>query len=396
MVFFLAAALLTGLVVFAIGRPLFRGGAARASAHDHNLTVYQDQLSELSRDMERGLISEDEAAAARAEIGRRLLAEQKAADAAKASADGGRAARMAGLAALGLAPLLAGAIYLGVGAPGAPDQPLAARTDARTAPPGDDGMHAEMEDLLSQLEARLAENPEDVVGWAMLARSRASLRQYDAASAAYSRAYRLTEGEEPRIAGEYAEARVLANDGVMDMEAFGIFQRLLARDEKDPQARYYLALAKAQSGDADGALADWRALLADTPADAPWVRAVQAQITEITGETFAAPQPSAAAPTTPATAPTPPSAAAPSGPNAEQMAAAAAMSESDRAAMIEGMVARLAARLEENPDDLEGWRRLARAYAVMGRDDDARRANEQILRLAPGDAAAEAALGRSE
>ena len=42
------------------------------------------------------------------------------------------------------------------------------------------------------------------------------------------------------------------------------------------------------------------------------------------------------------------------------------MSPAERQAMIRGMVDRLAVRLDANPDDAEGWQRLARAYAVLG------------------------------
>ena len=40
-------------------------------------------------------------------------------------------------------------------------------------------------------------------------------------------------------------------------------------------------------------------------------------------------------------------------------------------AMIEGMVASLAKRLESEPDDVDGWLRLIRSYVVLGRAEDA-------------------------
>jgi cytochrome c-type biogenesis protein CcmH len=45
------------------------------------------------------------------------------------------------------------------------------------------------------------------------------------------------------------------------------------------------------------------------------------------------------------------------------------------------MVERLAARLRDNPDDLEGWRRLARAYQVLGDTDKASDAHAKIEAL---------------
>ncbi|PHR61440.1 MAG: hypothetical protein COA43_03585 [Robiginitomaculum sp.] len=61
----------------------------------------------------------------------------------------------------------------------------------------------------------------------------------------------------------------------------------------------------------------------------------------------------------------------PKGPNQEQINAAAQMSSQDRAAMIEGMVAQLAQKLEDNSDNPEGWVRLLRARKVLAQTDQA-------------------------
>ncbi|MFQ5959697.1 MAG: tetratricopeptide repeat protein, partial [Alphaproteobacteria bacterium] len=78
--------------------------------------------------------------------------------------------------------------------------------------------------------------------------------------------------------------------------------------------------------------------------------------------------------------------AAPSGPTQEDVENAQAMSDDDRVEMIRGMVARLAGRLEDNPDDLEGWLRLGRAYGALGDAAGARDAYAQAATLAPDDA----------
>jgi cytochrome c-type biogenesis protein CcmH len=61
------------------------------------------------------------------------------------------------------------------------------------------------------------------------------------------------------------------------------------------------------------------------------------------------------------------------------------MSGADRTAMIRGMVARLAERLKDQPDDVVGWQRLARSYEVLGEPAKAREAHAQIARLRPDD-----------
>jgi cytochrome c-type biogenesis protein CcmH len=54
-------------------------------------------------------------------------------------------------------------------------------------------------------------------------------------------------------------------------------------------------------------------------------------------------------------------------------------------AMVQAMVERLEKRLQENPADPEGWARLGRSYAVMGRLDAAQAAFARAYKLAPKD-----------
>jgi cytochrome c-type biogenesis protein CcmH len=56
------------------------------------------------------------------------------------------------------------------------------------------------------------------------------------------------------------------------------------------------------------------------------------------------------------------------------------------AADIEGMVARLAARLEQNPDDPKGWVMLARSYKALGRYPEAAEAYGKGIKLVETDA----------
>lgn len=367
MLLFIAAFLVTGVVVWALTRPLLRPLTAPEAASAFNAAVFRDQLKELEREVARGAIAESEAAVARTEIERRLLA---AATRAEAPAKVGAASRSAAMLVGAAVAIAAGGIYLTIGRPGAPDRPLSARVDTEKSIPGGDAMHGEMNDLVRQLAEKLEENPGDPQGWALMARSLMRLDRASEALGAYERAIRLSNGGDGALRAEYAEARIVAAQGAVDDTAREIYRAMLREDPQNAQARYYLATAKAQDGDTAGALADWRALLADTPAGAPWREMLEQRIAEASG---------AQAPAR--------------GPARADVEAAAQLSEGERAAMIEGMVARLAARLEQNPQDLAGWRQLARAYGVQGKSDDAARAHERVLALAPNDPDALWALG---
>jgi cytochrome c-type biogenesis protein CcmH len=54
-------------------------------------------------------------------------------------------------------------------------------------------------------------------------------------------------------------------------------------------------------------------------------------------------------------------------------------------AQVEAMVARLAAKMRENPQDVEGWKLLGRSYAVMGRYEDSVKAFAQAAERSPRD-----------
>ena len=83
------------------------------------------------------------------------------------------------------------------------------------------------------------------------------------------------------------------------------------------------------------------------------------------------------------------------GPTAEQMRAARDMSPDEQTEMIRGMVEGLAARLADQPDDIEGWRMLARSYGVLGETAKAAEAAKRVAELLPGDAGAQIAYAEA-
>ena len=157
--FWVTLAAMTVLAALAVLLPLVRRRTAAAAP---DLAIYRDQLAEVDRDLAAGLVTAAEAEAARVEVKRRLLA---AADRiAAAGAPGAGRGRRWAVAAAGLVvvPLLAVGLYLVIGVPDLPDQPLTARREA----PSD---HQDLAALIEQVEARLAENPDDGRGWEVLA-----------------------------------------------------------------------------------------------------------------------------------------------------------------------------------------------------------------------------------
>ena len=129
MIVWAVSVLLVAGVLALILWPLLRSPRTTAALGSHDMEVYRDQLAELERDLERGLIDADEAGAARAEIQRRVLSAGDAAER-TASASGGRRRITAAALAI-LVPAAALAIYFDRGAPNLPGQPFAEQQERR-------------------------------------------------------------------------------------------------------------------------------------------------------------------------------------------------------------------------------------------------------------------------
>src|SRR5579885_3501557 len=331
MILWLVFALMTAAAVFAVLWPLARGHETQAGSE---LEVYRDQLSEIERDRAAGLIGQAEADAARVEVSRRLIAAADAAEFRHPIPMGSALWRRRAVAVAGLVlvPVGAIALYLSLGSPQMPGEPLQARLRA---------IHNDrsIASLVAQVEAHLAQNPADARGYAVLA-------------PVYLQLGRFTDAVNAR---RRVLALAAAANGIVTADAKSAFERAVTLDANDAKARFFIGVAAEQDGDRDKAAAIWQDMLKTAPADAPWIDTVRQALARIGTAAPPVAGPPAAAP----------------GPSAGDIAAASQMSEQDRTAMIRSMVARLADRLKQNGDDVDGWQRLLRAYVVLNERDKA-------------------------
>ncbi|MFT3989749.1 c-type cytochrome biogenesis protein CcmI [Aestuariivirga sp.] len=336
MMIWLIFAGMTMAVMAALLLPVLRmradSGVAR-SAYDR--AVFRDQLAELDRDVIRGTIGAAEAEAARNEISRRILQVPEL----KAAAVH-RGFPIAALLGVLIVPAVAMGLYLWVGTPRLPDVPLAARLDNAVA-------NGDLDAMVVKVERHMAEKPDDLRGWEVLASTYRKAGRYDDAAAAFANILRLSP-KTPELLSNYGEMLYLANQGMVTAEAHRAFSDALALDPKFPMARYFAALALKQEGKQAEALAAFQSFLADSPADAPWRSRLEKEIAGIN--------------------------ASPPALTDEQMSAGAAMSAGDQAQMIHGMVDGLEAKLKADGSDLAGWQKLIRARTVLGETDKAKAA----------------------
>ncbi len=361
MIFWVLLALMTAAVVLVVIAPLARPATGLAAASGDEARVYRDQLSELERDKERGLIGGEEADAARAEIGRRLLAATRRP--AAASAPRPAANRIIALITVIAIPAIALPLYLVLGQPDMPDAPLAKRLSAAPA-------SGNIADMIGRVEKHLAANPGDLSGWRVVAPIYARMNRLDDAVEAWGRLVAAGEQDADTLEN-YGAGLVDTNDGIVSPEAQSVLARAVAADPDRARARFYYAEGLRQAGSFDEALKQVDELIRRSPADAPWLETVRKK----RGEILAALKKPADTPepaTLPSTLP-------------------AAGTGVDKAT-IEGMVDGLAAKLAADPNNRDGWIRLMRSNLVLGRPDKAKAALADARKAFAGNADALAAI----
>lgn len=247
-------------------------------------------------------------------------------------------------------------------------------------PPGPEAEASAPAGSIAALEARVAQNPQDGTAWQALGFARFSEARYDGAAEAYAKAVAI-DPSSAVLWSALGEARVMASQrDPMPPAALEAFRKAASLDAKDPRARYFLAVNRDLGGDHKGAVADWLALLRDTPPGAPWEADLRRTIEQVgkINKLETAPQLAAADAARkaafPAAAPALTAAQGIPGPSQQQLQAASGMTSGQQREMAEGMVASLEAKLKANPGNIDGWAMLMRSRQTLGQTDAARKA----------------------
>lgn len=375
MLFWIITGLLTLGVVATLALALMRGTADERPPAAYDLDVYRDQLREVARDLERGVLSEADAERATNEVSRRILA----ADAALARSQSGmRVGRAAPVVALGTALILIGGtfyIYLELGAPGYGDLALRDRIESaqilRAERPSQDAAEASLPSpplsdaspdyvaLVEQLRDAVQNRPDDLEGLILLSQAESRLGNFAAAHAAKAQVIEQKGADATATDfSEYADLMILAAGGYVSPEAEAVLERTLAMDPTDGPARYYFGLMMSQTGRPDTALRVWDQLLREGPEDAPWITPIDAQITNMAmraGVDYARPAIGSGR-----------------GPSQADIAAAEDMTPSERMDMIRGMVTGLSDRLATEGGPVEEWAQLISALGTLGEIEQSR------------------------
>ncbi len=363
MIFWLLLGLCIALAIYFAVAPLLRRQTSQPE-QDRRQLLYRQQIAEVETEQAQGIIRADEATALRTEAQRRLLSltplKQQATDL-------GGSRIIPALALAGMILIGSVSLYLMLGSPLVPssklDQTAVTYSVPQQSPLTAADPDQEIDALIAKLVERLAQTPDEVEGWRLLAAAQFDRGRYKEAVTAYEKALELDPAHAASHSA-FGEALVMIAGGVVTEQADAVFDTTLGIDSEDARAKFFKGLGLDQAGDANAALDLWIEMVNTAPVGADWVDEVRQRIHQRAAQVdidisdrlkvIAPPDPSVAR-----------------SPSAAQIEAATKMSQADREVMIKGMVASLAAKLEQNPDDPEGWSRLIRSLHVLGQTDDA-------------------------
>lgn len=335
------ATLMTLLVVAWLVYPLLRTSTQKSvSAEVLNIAIHRDQLAALEADLQRGAINPQDFETTRDELQLRLLDDTQSHDSTPQTVKPPFLTAKTSAWAVGIVtPLLAVAMYWHLGTPQAIEQ---VNTRNMSAP--------QVEDLVHKLAARLQNEPDNHKGWAMLARSYKVIGRLDEAQRAFEKTGDLLRSE-PDTMVEYADLLAVRADSNLEGRPLALINQALALDPTHPVGLMLSGVAAFKRSEFPLAIAQWEKLLTllePGSADAQQVETDIAEAKTRAGLTPSSIQESGILPPVPA-------------------GAAAGITPE----MINQMVDRLATRLKDTPDDVVGWSKLARAYKVQGRLDEA-------------------------
>ena len=222
-------------------------GADRKAA---NLAIFRDQLADLERERNEGSLDESEFEQARNELQRRQLEEVEAGD--EAGPAPASTSRPTAVALLVLLPLAALAAYAVLGNPRALDPVNTAPQKQMTA--------ADIEGMVAKLAARMQQNPDDMNGWLMLARSYKMLGRYAESVEAYAKAEPVIE-KDPELLASYAETLAMASGKGLSGKARELIDKALKLDPQHGHTLFLAGAAAMEAGDAKNGIAYWEALL---------------------------------------------------------------------------------------------------------------------------------------
>ncbi|HMS85126.1 MAG TPA: c-type cytochrome biogenesis protein CcmI [Nitrospira sp.] len=214
-------------------RPLLMRQSAVSSEQEKKLPVYRQQFSELEQDLANGLLTDEQYQAARSELERRVLEETGSTETSMTTSGGIVNLRFVALSLAMIIPAASGVLYWTLGNPAAMTHPTVSAAQGGS---GGDGQMADgLNQLIEQLRKKLEQNPNDGVGWGLLARSYMAMERYADAVPIFERATKL-DPENAGLLADYADALAVHQGRKLEGRPETLIQKALKLDPHNVKA----------------------------------------------------------------------------------------------------------------------------------------------------------------
>jgi len=327
------------LAIIYVCSPFLRSNITTSNDAETEKALYEARIKELDSEYALGRIDETSLKTAKTEEARKLL---KRSTSNSDTTTGFLSGKFTLPATAIFISLFSIVIYMSVGTPEVAFQHEAIEETSQ----------ASLEDLLEVAEKRLKEVPDDLRGWLVVAP--VYVRQGN---------YGLSD-QDSELTFALGEVFVEQSQGQITDEALMYFQKTIELNKAHASATFMLGMAAFQRQENEEAVRIWQALVDSAQGNEEWVSVVQHRIDSLKTEIAGTQAPAL---------------------SQETIESAEQLSDNERAEMINRMVAGLAERLEDDPDDKPSWARLIRSYIVLGKYEDAQTAIDKAVELFPGD-----------
>ena len=250
--------LVMGMLLPALQRPQTQ---LKSDKNAERRAIFKAQFDEIAQDNGSGALNDAQYQVAKTELERRMLNEIGS-DTSAQTIVTAPDKRLAYVLAL-LIPLAALGIYHKIGKPEAILNPAIIIAGENPAI-----AQAQIDDLLAQIKVKLAQNPNDVEGWLLLARSNASLGNFDEALPAFEKASALAPNDADLLA-DYADVLAIANGYKLAGKPEALLERALEINPKHEKSLKLAGAAAFERQDYAKVALFWGRLKEILPKDSP-------------------------------------------------------------------------------------------------------------------------------
>ena len=266
-IFWLIASTITVLVLGLLLWPLLKRTATAATGEqEKTLSIFRQQFAELGQDRANGVLTDELYEQARRELERRLLEETGATETTPTMAPRQVSSRPVAFALAIIMPTVSGLLYWELGNPHAMTEPTAASLSAQgssdDAHPSADSLEA----LVERLKQKMEQNPNDGVGWVLLARSYVGMGRHSEAVPIFQKAVTLIP-DDAQLLADYADTLGVVHGRKLEGPPEVLIQQALKIDPRNVKALMLAGTVAFNRKNYARAAKDWEQARANLPAD---------------------------------------------------------------------------------------------------------------------------------